>query len=315
VPSRASYDPSVFHESSPPPASVTTLPQIDVRPAHDQLGDADREEAEAALARLLDSEAVRGSRRTAAFLAFTVGEALAGRGHELRERRVAAGAFGRGAGFDPRIDPVVRVQARRVRAALARHYAGPGAFDPLRIELPVGGYAPVFRRVDPWAPDPEARGHGPADVAGVAVVALANLTPGGADDLAPGLSETLVAGLAPLPGVRIVGPVASAGDADPTALRRRHGVRFVLTGSTRVRGMAVRVSVRLVDARDGATVWSAVVDGRLDARDPFAIEDRVVARAAAAVAGRQAGAPPRSAAAGRTTRGSGARAVPSSRCV
>ena len=54
--------------------------------------------------------------------------------------------FGKEDSFDPRTDPIVRVQARRLRAKLVRYYREEGRADELIIELPKGGYAPVFKR-------------------------------------------------------------------------------------------------------------------------------------------------------------------------
>ena len=54
--------------------------------------------------------------------------------------------FGKEESFDPRTDPIVRVQARRLRAKLVHHYREEGRADELILDLPKGGYAPVFRR-------------------------------------------------------------------------------------------------------------------------------------------------------------------------
>ena len=244
------------------------------------------EEVEAALARVLRSYPVRLSRRTTDFLTFTVTEALAGRGPQLKERTVAMGALGRTTRFDPRVDPGVRVQARRVRDALDRYYAGPGATDPVRIELPRGGYAPVFRRNDR-----PATGAGtyqrPTAGPSIAVVSLTNLTPGGDRDyLATGISETLVAELSRFPGCRVIGPVTprAGGEGDPVAVGKRHDARFVLLGSTRMSGEMLRVSVRLVDTASGETTWSRVFDCSLAEGGAFDIEDGIVTNVSGALA-------------------------------
>jgi TolB-like protein len=235
-------------------------------------------EVEAALARVLGSAPVRASRRTSDFLAFTIGEVLAGRGSELRERVVGVGALGRSPTFDPRVDPAVRVQARRVRTALDRYYAGPGAGDPVRIELPTGSYVPVFRPNPSPLAGPAAAA-GPTTGPGIAVASLLNLTPGGDHDyLAPGLSETLVARLSRFPDCRVIGPVSldPSGQTGLDALRERHDAQFVLMGSTRTRGGSLRVTVRLIDTTSGETTWAQVFDRRLD-DDGFDIEDGIVA--------------------------------------
>jgi adenylate cyclase len=78
------------------------------------------------------------------FLRYVVEETLAGRGANIKEYSLGLEVFHRGDSFDPRLDPIVRVQARNLRIRLARYYAGPGANHPLRIELPKRTYVPVF---------------------------------------------------------------------------------------------------------------------------------------------------------------------------
>ena len=80
------------------------------------------------------------------FLRYVVEETLAGRGESLKEYSIGSSVFGRGVDFNPKIDPIVRVQARNVRARLEQYYAGPGVHDRIIIELPKGAYVPMFRQ-------------------------------------------------------------------------------------------------------------------------------------------------------------------------
>jgi hypothetical protein len=75
-------------------------------------------------------------------------EAAAGRRHELKEYVTGVQVFGKEDTFDPRTDPIVRVQGRRLRAKLVRYYREEGRADETVIELPKGGYAPVFKQRD-----------------------------------------------------------------------------------------------------------------------------------------------------------------------
>jgi hypothetical protein len=80
------------------------------------------------------------------FLNFVVEEELAGRGDQLKEYVLGVGVFGRPADFDPRIDSLVRVEARRLRAAVEKYYADQGRGDPIIIRLQKGAYLPSFHR-------------------------------------------------------------------------------------------------------------------------------------------------------------------------
>jgi TolB-like protein len=88
--------------------------------------------------------ALQGSPQLARFLTFVVGEALAGRGEQLKEHTIAVGAFGQAPTFDPATDARVRVAARQLRFKLAEYYGGAGAHDAIVIELPKGRYVPAF---------------------------------------------------------------------------------------------------------------------------------------------------------------------------
>ena len=97
------------------------------------------------LDRIAASPQLQASASLVRFLTFTVEETLAGRGDQLKEYLIGVEVFHRGADFDPRIDPIVRVQARKLRDRLAEFYAGPGARDAIQIEMPKGAYVPVIR--------------------------------------------------------------------------------------------------------------------------------------------------------------------------
>ncbi len=105
-------------------------------------------ECVAALERVLASVPFRSAPSRVAFLRFVAEAALSGRTRSIKAYTVALGALARGDDFDPIADPVVRVTAGRVRNALTRYYAGPGAGDPVLITVPLGSYVPLFRRRD-----------------------------------------------------------------------------------------------------------------------------------------------------------------------
>ena len=106
--------------------------------------DTELEEIRAALARVLASSGFLAAPNLAAFLRYTVEETLAGRGDRLKAYTIAVTALERAESFDPNDNPLVRVQARRLRAALARYYETEGVDDPLIIDLPLGTYVPRF---------------------------------------------------------------------------------------------------------------------------------------------------------------------------
>lgn len=120
----------------------------------------------AGLARILASDVFSAAPQLSAFLSFVVERAVEGRRAELKGYTIAVEALGRPADFDPQADPIVRVEAGRLRRALTQYYAGEGQDDPVRMTMPVGGYAPVFAFVEPGdgvGPEPFVPPGGPAD--------------------------------------------------------------------------------------------------------------------------------------------------------
>ncbi len=116
----------------------------DVGKAEGSLALPSEEAVRSELARLLADERLANSPTLIRFLEYTVVEALAGRGDQLKESVLGREVFERGSDFDPRLDPIVRVQAGKLRAKLAEYYEDRGASDPIRIEFLKGSYAPHF---------------------------------------------------------------------------------------------------------------------------------------------------------------------------
>jgi adenylate cyclase len=105
-------------------------------------------EVRAALERILASADFDASPRSREFLRHIVEETLAGREDGLTQTALAVRVFGRRRDFDPTVDPIVRIQAGRLRRSIERHYLLGGARDPVRLELPRGGYVPRWRWAD-----------------------------------------------------------------------------------------------------------------------------------------------------------------------
>ena len=97
------------------------------------------------VARILESGHFAKSERLKRFLRFVTEETLKGLSTEMKEAVIGIEVFDRDAAtYDPRLDPIVRVQAGRVRAKLAAYYAQEGAKDRVVVELPRGQYIPRF---------------------------------------------------------------------------------------------------------------------------------------------------------------------------
>lgn len=98
----------------------------------------------AQLDRMLASATFTGAVRHSRLLRYVVERTLAGEGDQLKEYVLGVEVFDRPSSYDPRLDTIVRVEARRLRARLDEYYGGPGAFDPVTISIPRGSYMPEF---------------------------------------------------------------------------------------------------------------------------------------------------------------------------
>jgi adenylate cyclase len=116
------------------------------------------DEVRAQMRRILANPTFQASPARRELLRFVVEETLAGRADRLKGFTIALAVFGRKDDFDPQTDPIVRVEARRLRRDLHSYYVSPGKRDPVVISIPTGGYVPQFEWGDidtaPDAPPP-----------------------------------------------------------------------------------------------------------------------------------------------------------------
>lgn len=96
------------------------------------------------LAKIVASAEFQNSERLCRFLQYTVAALLCGEQDRIKEYPIGKDVFDRDGDYDPRLDPIVRVEARRLRKKLGEYYAGTGAGDPIRIEMPKGSYVPAI---------------------------------------------------------------------------------------------------------------------------------------------------------------------------
>ncbi len=92
------------------------------------------------LRKILASDGFAKSERMRRFLSHAVEHSLAQDLGQLKESAIGGAVFDRPATYDPKSDPIVRIEARRLRQKLAAYYAKEGKDDPIRINLPKGGY-------------------------------------------------------------------------------------------------------------------------------------------------------------------------------
>lgn len=110
------------------------------------------EEVRLELQKMLASKDFDSSSRNRRFLTFVVEETLAGRGNRIKAYNVALAAFDRSSDFDPLTDPIVRIEASRLRRSIEHYYLTGGLADRVRIAMPKGSYVATFAYANPDGP-------------------------------------------------------------------------------------------------------------------------------------------------------------------
>jgi serine/threonine-protein kinase len=107
-------------------------------------GTPERAAVELQLAKILASSSLRQSRRRCELLRWSVERALNGNTEAVKEHEIGLAVFEKPESWDPRLDPIVRVEFTRLRQKLREYYAAEGVGDPVLIDFPLRGYVPVF---------------------------------------------------------------------------------------------------------------------------------------------------------------------------
>lgn len=233
------------------------------------------------LSRILASDVFSESPRMVRFLQFAVEEALDGNAAELKENVIGTQVFDRPSAYDPRIDPIVRVEARRLRTKLRAYYDRYGQNDPVIVDFPKGRYVPVFRMQQ----EQEGQGAGNEGSA-IAVLPFVNLTAEpGMEFLSDGLTEELINALTRLPELRVVAWNSAAQlrgkQEEIEEIKDRLDVAYVLRGSLRQVRERLRVNAHLIDTAKRQYVWSESYNREL--KDIFAIQEEIAASIAVAL--------------------------------
>lgn len=97
---------------------------------------------------MTQSGVFRRKPRVTSFLEYTVRQTLDNQHSRLKEYSIAVEVFERPVDFDPRLDSIVRVEARRLRATVEHYYSTEGREDELIIRYRRGNYIPEFLRRD-----------------------------------------------------------------------------------------------------------------------------------------------------------------------
>jgi serine/threonine-protein kinase len=232
------------------------------------------------LARLVNSPGLVSSARLCRFLTHIVNRTIDGDIDSLKEFSIAMEVFDRTSKYDPNIDAIVRVEARRLRSKLKAYYEeGPGTADPVLIGLRPGSYVPVFRWLDSQPPKHlEQIAATASDRTCVAVLPFVNMSPEPEQDyFCDGITEEITNSLTHLSGLNVIARTSAfhfkAANIDIRQVGQRLGADLIIEGSVRKAGEQLRITVQAIQTESGHHVWSETF--RRELKDVFVIQEEI----------------------------------------
>ncbi len=230
------------------------------------------------LNRILTSPEFKATDAQRAFLTFVVETSLSGRSHEIKGYTVATQVFGRGENFNQATDPIVSIQANKLRRALERYYLVAGQDDPIRINIPKGTYVPVFDTpvnpnvLKPFTQHRETGASGAGAWPTILVQSFENLTGDGElDYIGIGIATEIALEITHYQEVRVLRQ-SVGGDQRRAA---DTGARFVLCGSIKKDVTGLKIIASLIDASTGIHLWGDSYRTDLNPAGMVSLEEKI----------------------------------------
>jgi len=238
------------------------------------------------LDRILRHEDFHATDKMRDFLRFVVEETLAGNARLLKGFTIAREVFGRNEDFDAAQDPVVRIQAGRLRRAMERYYLTAGRRDPILIEIPKGGYVPVFTAGPAHGSETGKRGAG--EVASsekawpyILVLPFETLASDPqAAYLGTGLATELCIGLGSCPEFRVMLSQTQVPEVPGDRLQPD----FIVRGTVQQNGEECKVVVQLLSASTGEQLWIDSLKSTLNDSNLIAFQENAARTITARIA-------------------------------
>ena len=243
------------------------------------------EKIEEQLQRILDSSEFNASQQQRKFFEFVVKETLLGKAPEIKGYTIATCVFGRSDDFDQNSDPIVSVQANRLRRALEHYYLIAGKTDLIRIDIPKGTYVPTFCEQLSVTPDTTVFDRkSPVEIfegswPSLVVMPFQNLTGDPAlNHWAVGLTTELATEITRYQEIRVLmfGPEGDGKRASDTA------ARFIVNGNVQKDKTSIKVTVNLVDSKTNMQIWGNSYTSDLETAQLISFQEEV----AKAIAGK-----------------------------
>ncbi len=228
------------------------------------------------------------------FLTYLITEYVEGRSDQLKGYTIGLDVFDLGKGFDPDQNPLVRINAGRLRRLLKMYYLEEGKNDLIQIDIPKGTYCPVITKRNEDSLTAKSKPHfSPAMEMGdssIAVLPFKNISNNKElDFLAYGFARDLSDALTKFDDLRVVG--ASKGYDDNHSYSktldqlRNKGVGFLIDGDIKAFGKNAKISFRLINVSNNAQLWVHHFKFDLENDDLFETQEKITQLIAGHVGG------------------------------
>ncbi len=231
---------------------------------------------------VLRSRAFIQSHRIRRFLQFVVEESLLGQPHRLKEYLIGLEVFDRRDAFDPRVDSIVRVEARRLRYKLEEYYRTEGREDPVRIVLRKGSYVPLFEH---RTASSGAAGFIPRRTVEIAPFTLMN-NAGDIGTLADDIQRRLAHVLIKEGCFQVVAKAQAAGTPNEPNGNGHAKPDSVVEGNVEFYPDRFHIILQVLQCAEGSYIWSEAVDCPIDDLSTVDQLARALVRALAAPSGK-----------------------------
>ena len=242
------------------------------------------------LDRMLSSPDFHVTPQQTAFIKYVVEKTQEGKAESIKGYTVATEVFGRRSDFDQSMDPIVSIQASRLRLALERYYETAGKNDPIRIDIPKGTFVPVFEKIphtraieasiDREHPDINVKSTWPS----VLIKPLRNLSDDSELDFwGIGLATDLADELTNYPDIRVM----TFGSANPNTTVDQSTVHYVVDGTVRSDRTSIKMVLKLTDTRTGHQIWSESSRSSIEASKFIAFQEDLARSIAVKIAGKR----------------------------
>jgi adenylate cyclase len=241
------------------------------------------------LEEILASPDFEGTENIRTFLRFVVEETLAGRAGVIKAYTIATAVFGRDSDFDANSDPLVRIQAGKLRRSLERYYLLNGDRAKLIIDIPKGSYVPTFRENKGLTSERSGSFSTGISNPVIAVWPFANLSDAATHTfISLGIAEELAVELTSYEDIRVIGCRMWDGiheEAQREKLISQYGVDYFIDGHVRLEDDDIRITVKLFESSTGEYSWGKRYHANLQEVGLSSLQERIAREAVAIIAG------------------------------